>query len=457
MNSPARRWPGLRPGLAAALASILCLLLAGSAQPRSSERSAASFDPTFAGRGFVVNPELGRIEVEEDARGRLLVAGGRDGELLAARYLPTGRLDRSFGAGGVARIALPGFGSWPPDAAKVRALAIQPDGKLLIGGSFQAAPGTGLGSSAVLARLNPNGALDAGFGNSQPQDGEPGMVILSAREIISAIALQGRKILVGGSSGTGFVGRFNPDGSLDRGFGGGRLGGWFNLPPRPRGKTRYKVEAGVEGLLTGPRRTIYAAGYANGSFMLARLRNDGHLDRGFGGGGVVKTDASGRRACACSIGEGLARDSRGRLLVSGSVLSRHRGPRQAIAVARFRQDGSLDRSFAAGGIARTRLAPEAWGGPLVVGPSGRIVVAGSASEGGGTYRLALVGYRPGGRLDPTFFGDGIFKAGFGAASSEATDLLVDRQGRLVAAAAARFSPPRSESGQSALLARLRSR
>jgi uncharacterized delta-60 repeat protein len=429
-------------------------VLAGGALSQPSEGSATEFDPSFAGKGFVVNPELGRVEVGGDGRGRLLIAGGKEGELLAARYLRDGSLDRSFGTNGLARVSLPGFGSAPASSAGVRAVAVQPDGKLLIGGSFQAASGTGLGSSAVLVRLDPNGALDTGFGRSQPEDGEPGMVILSARETISAIALQGEKILVGGTSGRGFVGRFNPDGSLDRSFGGGRLGGWFNLPPRPQGKTRVRIDAGVEGLIAGPRRTIYAAGYANGSFMLARLRFDGHLDRSFGEGGNVKANAARRRACACSIGEGVARDGRGRLLVSGSVLSRSRGLHRAIAVARFRPDGSLDRSFAARGIARTRLAAETWGGPLAIQPSGRIVVAGSVSAAGGTYRLALVGYGPSGRLDPAFFGDGIFTASFGAASSEATDLLAGRQGQLVVAGAARFGPRRDESGQSALLARL---
>jgi uncharacterized delta-60 repeat protein len=391
--------------------------------------------------------------VGEDARGRLLVAGGKEGELLAARYLPDGSLDQSFGTSGLARISLPGFGPKPASGANVKAVAVQADGKLLIGGSFRSASGTGLGPSAVLARLDPNGALDTDFGGSQAPGGEPGMAILAARDTISAIAPQGGKILVGGSSGRGFVGRFNPDGSLDRSFGGGRLGGWFNLPPRPEGKTRVKVNAGVEALMTGPRRTIYAAGYANGSYMLARLRYDGHLDRSFGPGGLVKTNAAKRRACGCSIGEGLARDARGRLLVSGSLLSRPRGRHQAIAVARFRPDGALDRRFAAAGIARTRVGSETWGGPLVIQPPGRIVVAGSvANRSGGALRLALVGYRSSGGIDPSFFGDGIFEGAFGAASSEATDLLAGREGRVVVAGAALFG--RSEGGPSALLARL---
>ena len=387
----------------------------------------------------MVNPEIGEAQVSEDASGRLLIGGGSAGELVAARYLPDGRLDPSFGADGLARIALPGFGPKPAASARVDALAIQPDGKLLIGGSFVPEPGTGLGPNAVLARLDADGALDAGFGGSRAEGGRPGLVILPAREAITAIAPYGGKILVGGTAGRGFVGRYNPDGRLDRSFGGGRLGGWLSLPPRPQGRRQSSAEAGVEGLLTGPHGMVYAAGYANGKFMLARLRRDGHLDPHFGMRGVVAVDAAARHACRCSMGQGLARDGQGRLLVSGSVLSRHRGAPRAIAVVRFTPGGILDRSFGQAGVARTNIGAETWGGPLAIQPGGRIVVAGAtAARPGGPYRFALLAYRPNGRRDRSFFGDGIFSARFSARFSEAADLLVDRRARLVVTGGTRF-------------------
>jgi uncharacterized delta-60 repeat protein len=440
---------GGRPG-AAALVAFLCCLLVGWAQAGAAGPSRVGLDSTFAGRGFVVDARLGGIQVAEDGRGRLLVAGSRGGELVAVRYLPDGRPDGSYGAGGVARIALPGTGARPAELARVGDVAVQADGKLVIGGSFRATAGTGLAPAAVLARLTPNGSLDAGFGGSRAQGGEAGLVVLSAREAIDAVAIAGQKILVGGNSGRGFVGRFNPDGSLDRSFGGGRLGGWFNLPPRSKGQTRVKVEAGVEGLLSGPGGTVYAAGYASGRFMVARLRRDGHLDRSFGKAGLALLDAGGRRSCGCSVGEGLARDRRGRILVSGSLLSRRRGAHRDVAVARFSRGGDLDHSFADGGVARVRLGPETWGGPPVVQPGGRIVVAGSVGRSNGTYRLALVAFRPDGSRDRSFFGDGAFEAGFGARSSEATDVIADRHGRLVVAGSARSGGAAEPSG---LLAR----
>lgn len=430
----------------AALVAFLCCLLTGWAQAGAAAPSRVGLDPTFAGRGFVVDARMGGIQVAEDGRGRLLVAGSRGGELVAARYLPDGRRDGSYGAGGVARITLPGTGAQPAALARVGGVAIQADGKLVIGGSFRSTAGTGLAPAAVLARLAPNGSPDAGFGGSRAQGGQAGLVVLPAREAINAVAVAGRKILVGGTSGRGFVGRFNPDGSLDRSFGGGRLGGWFSLPPRPMGEARVKVEAGVEGLLSGPGGTTYAAGYANGRFMLVHLRRDGHLDRSFGRAGLVLIDASGRRSCGCSVGEGLARDGRGRLLVSGSLLSRRRGAHREVAVVRFSRDGELDRGFADGGVARARLGPETWGGPPAVQPGGRVVVAGSVGRSNGTFRLALFAFRPDGGRDRSFFGDGAFEASFGARSSEATGLIADRRGRLVVAGSARSGGAAEPSG-----------
>lgn len=407
--------------------------------------SRTRLDPAFAGRGFVVDVRLGRVQVAEDGRGRLLVAGNHGGELVVVRYLPDGRPDESYGAGGIARIALAGMGARPADLARVGDVALQADGKLVIGGSFKPAAGTALAPVGVLVRLMPEGSLDPGFGGSRSVGGQAGLVVLSAREAINAVAVAGQKILVGGTSGRGVVGRFNPDGTIDRSFGGGRLGGWFNLPPRPRDKPRVKVEAGVEGLLRGPGGTVYAAGYANGKFMVARLRRNGRLDKSFGKAGLALIDASKRQACGCSVGEGLARDRRGRLLVSGSLLSRRRGAHREVAVVRFNRNGDIDRSFADEGVARARLSPETWGGPPVVQPGGRIVVAASVGRSNGTYRLALFAFRPDGERDGTFVG------GFGTRSSEATDLMVDRHGRLIVAGSARSGGAAEPSG---LLARL---
>jgi hypothetical protein len=110
---------------------------------------------------------------------------------------------------------------------------------------------------------------------------------------------------------------------------------------------------------------------------------------------------------------GLARDRAGRLLVSGV------GQSLFAALARFHPNGRWDRSFGHAGIARTRVGDDTFGGGLAVQPDGRILVAcapmrrGTISTGGDRYSLGLIRYRPDGRLDPTFFGVGVFSRPFG--------------------------------------------
>ncbi|MEQ1353751.1 MAG: delta-60 repeat domain-containing protein [Candidatus Acidiferrum sp.] len=122
-----------------------------------------------------------------------------------------GRLSR-FGTGGK---TTPFIGGNSCDGS---ALAIQPDGKIIVGGdSYQ-----GTSYDFTLARYNSNGTLDNSFGSG-------GIVTTSLSNIdgmFSALALQldGKILAAGlknfGSFNTDFaVVRYNSDGSLDNTFG----------------------------------------------------------------------------------------------------------------------------------------------------------------------------------------------------------------------------------------------
>lgn len=104
-----------------------------------------------------------------------------------------------------------GVPAWAGGAVNgsVRALVVQPDGKILVGGDFTTARGA---SRVGLARIDGAGTLDAGF-------------VANANNTVLAITLQpDGKILVGGSFTTinGLMAtrlaRLNPDGTLDAGF-----------------------------------------------------------------------------------------------------------------------------------------------------------------------------------------------------------------------------------------------
>jgi uncharacterized delta-60 repeat protein len=122
-------------------------------------------DPDFANAQGIVLTAIGdgreaianALLVQPD--GKLVLAGSaRDGDvskLAVARFSPEGALDPGFGSGGVTLLPA---GDGEDTAAT--AVALQPDGKLVLAGRASASGGGNL----VLARLNADGTPDGGFG-----------------------------------------------------------------------------------------------------------------------------------------------------------------------------------------------------------------------------------------------------------------------------------------------------
>ena len=98
--------------------------------------------------------------LEELANGQLLIAGtyrtaAFEDQTFIARLNSDTTLDLSFGRQGAVRLAIPN------GSVDARTMRVQPDGKILIGGSW-----TFLGSTTLLVRLTARGRLDRDFGNS---------------------------------------------------------------------------------------------------------------------------------------------------------------------------------------------------------------------------------------------------------------------------------------------------
>ena len=154
--------------------------------------------------------------------GKIVVAGDAGGTFafekrtfVLARYTSNGRLDLTFGTGGKVTTDFGGDTS-----ASASALAIQSDGKIVVAGS--AGPGGGTGDFA-LARYHPDGSLDLTFGTAGKVTTDFGD---SAGASALALRPDGR-IVVAGTTGTAFAGNntspgpLHPDGSLDLSFGAG--------------------------------------------------------------------------------------------------------------------------------------------------------------------------------------------------------------------------------------------
>ncbi len=193
---------------------------------------------------------------------RLLAAGAftvADGAPRAriARFLDNGELDVSFQPGAGANGA-------------VYALAVQPDGKILVGGEFTQFNGV---NRSGIARLNSDGSLDLAFTPSC--DG-----------VVRAIALQNDdRILVGGTF-TQVNGA--PRTRLARLFSDGSLDATFEPGTGPNGTVRTLVVQGDTRILVGGEFTM-ASGVTRGG--LTRLNPDGSVDPtinfGYGANGFV--------------------------------------------------------------------------------------------------------------------------------------------------------------------------
>jgi uncharacterized delta-60 repeat protein len=268
-----------------------------------------------------------------------------------ARYLPDGHLDRSFGNGGKVLTAV------GPDPVTAAALAVQRDGKLVLAGWREAAPGSPQeNGDFVLARYQRNGQLDPSFGSG-------GIVVTGfgakAVDEAEAVAVQkdGRIVAAGRSCALPngrtacqlAVARYLPDGSLDPSFAGGTVLVRF-------GSAGFN-EASAVAIQQGK---IVVAGRCGQStrrpsrFALARFLPNGHLDRSFGTGGRVRTQIRRGRFDAAAA---LVLTRGGKILAAGQTGVGPYAPRD-FALARYRRDGRLDRRFGKAGKLLTDFGPE---------------------------------------------------------------------------------------------------
>jgi uncharacterized delta-60 repeat protein len=154
------------------------------------------------------------LPIALQADGKILV-GGRFSKIGGGG---TGTTDRSriarLGSDGIVQ---PNFD--PGANEELHCFAVQDDGKILVGGRFTKLGGGGSGITTRnhIARLNPDGSVDAGF--DPGADGDVDTMVVQAD---GKIVLGGVFLNIGGG-GTGHfqrmrIARLNPDGSVDSGF-----------------------------------------------------------------------------------------------------------------------------------------------------------------------------------------------------------------------------------------------
>lgn len=302
-----------------------------------------TLDPTFAPTGITSRRQVTALALQAD--GKILVGSGPNLDVATStpnsgltRLNPDGTPDDSFD--------LRATGSFTVNGGFVRALLVQADGRILVGGGFNGQ------QVDNLVRLNASGSPDPSFSFR-----------LSARSgaTVRVLASQANgKILVGGllpnsnDQLTSRLVRLLPGGELDNTFtvGSDPNNTVLSLLVQPGGPQSD------ERILVGGAFTQFN-GQVHG--RLVRLFNDGSLDAAFAAG-------SGANGAVTS----LAQLSGGRVLAGGNFSQYDNLP--ATGLVQLTPTGATDPSFTVVAQARGTISSVA---PL---SNGQLLISGNISE-----------------------------------------------------------------------------
>jgi uncharacterized delta-60 repeat protein len=247
------------------------------------------------GRAFIdvgVTPEANAGAVQRD--GKILIVGGSGNPFAdpptaaaaVARLDRDGTVDTSFGGGD-------GFVTLQVLETSIAfGVTVQRDGRIIVVGQAVEPPAEG-GTALFIARYMPDGTLDPSFGTGT---GYRTLQVGSQAAGFDVEVLHDGKIVVSGTGNANDVegwlfARFESDGALDMGFGGGQ--GWTVVSPvRPTDDvgTAFAMEVQYDGKIVaggsfGPNPAV-------SQFYVARLNRDGSPDLGFGIDGFTRTEVA---------------------------------------------------------------------------------------------------------------------------------------------------------------------
>jgi uncharacterized delta-60 repeat protein len=340
-----------------------------------------SLDRSFADDGSVATG-LAAIDTAFMPDGRIVVAGrrllgGGNSEPRIARYTADGRLDTSFNG--------TGFATLPSEFSSFSDIAVQSDGKIIVGkeGFLAEEPLAPPSPHVLLARFDADdGSLDTSFGDNGLARGAFGTVF-GGRGPSDIFILRSGEIQVVGSSsrkggGTEAISdSFDPNGrhlgspyyrgfdshfhtGVQRGDGSVVTLGHIEVSSHDYLPGQPPAFAGVNGqdkpldfnpaggdigtptaavAVPGSTDQIYVAGEESRAMSVTRLRGDGSPDETFGHGGIafLRPRKSWQRMSAYAVD--VAPD--GDVILVGDI-SRRGGAPPALAVLRFQ--GGADES-----------------------------------------------------------------------------------------------------------------
>ena len=320
-----------------------------------------TLDTSFGIGGQVITPIENRSEgnslvIQTD--GKIILGGYSKQYINLVRYNKNGVLDTTFGLGGKVITNIKNYYS-----EKCKSIAIQSDGKIVLGGYGQ--HNNNDKSYFLLVRYHNNGILDSTFGTN-------GIVIGNIGKANTMGIQNDGKILLGGYSNLSFaLERYNSNGSLDSTFG-------------IDGKVITSIKSSSRGntLAIQEDRKILLGGFSinNSSsildFTLQRYLSNGSLDNTFGVNGTVITPLGGS-----SEANSVAIQNNEKILLAG--YTKNSSNVKNFALVRYNSNGTLDNNFGTDGKIVTPIGTSySIGNSLgIIRSNGKIVLAGSVFNG----------------------------------------------------------------------------
>lgn len=299
----------------------------------------ATLDPSFSQDGWTATKidnsrdDIGQsVAIQPDKK---IVVAGNSFDWLGysnigvVRYKPNGKPDPTFNQAGI-KIINDGF---------CNVVAIQNDGKIVVGGSVAQ------GSSTLFGvwRLNADGSTDNTFGTNGFKS-----IAFSGYVICFTMLIQpDGKILIAGNDGNFYAGhasmaiaRLTTDGSLDNTFSGD---GKFTLNLTNKSLQCQKLLLQPDGkiIAAGTLDTIILTAFFQNEFFCTRLNSDGTMDNTFGVNGIQRQRNSNSDNCYAA---GLMPD--GKIILGG--FSEFTGYNSS-SVLCLNQNGTVNASYGTNG------------------------------------------------------------------------------------------------------------
>ena len=238
----------------------------------------------------------------------------------------------------------------------VTSIAVQSDGRVLLGGFFNAINGT---NRNRIARLNTDGSLDSGFNPGTGVDAGVNVIVLQS----DGKALIGGAFTTVNGSNRNRLARLNADGSLDGSFDPGTtaVSAVFSLAVQPDGGVLVGNVSHIGGWFTQP---VGVFTFVNGTnrYGSARLNANGSLDSTFISSTHFRPNLAAfihyedcvddpRFRCEqVAVPVAVLVQADGKVLIGGYVETTITGDEVFVqsfrhSLARFNADGSPDPSF----------------------------------------------------------------------------------------------------------------